>query len=80
MIGGGAYLGLMGILMFKNKDVSMRKSIGIYNMVVGGLSIVGGIFALNYDKASETIFNVFIGMIIISFIILNVLKIFYKKN
>lgn len=80
MIGGGIYLLLIGILMFKSKEVSMRRGIGIYNIVVGGLSIVGGIFSIVSEKADEILFNVFIGMVVFSLIIFNVLKLFNKKS
>ena len=80
MIGGGIYLLLIGILMFKSKEVSMRRGIGIYNSIGGGLSIVGGIFSVFVEKAGEILFNVFIGMVVLSLIIFNILKVFSKKD
>lgn len=80
MIGGGIYLLLIGILMFKSKEVSMRRGIGIYNMIIGGLSVIGGSFSIVSEKHGEIIFNVFISMIVLSLIIFNALKLFSKKG
>lgn len=80
MIGGGAYLSLIGFVMYKIKEVSSRRKIGIYNIVVGLISIVGGIIAYNSEKVSGGIFSVFIGILIISFIMFSLLNKFSKKG
>lgn len=80
MAGSGIYLILLGTLMTKNKDVSRSKSIGIYNIFVGVLSIVGGIAGYFMKNIGNKIFSGFTILLVISFIIFYMLKIVGKRG
>lgn len=80
MIGSGIYLLIAGFFIFKKKNVSMSKATGIYNIIIGILSLIGGIASKVIVNAGNTIFSIFIGMLVVSFIIFGVLRIFEKKS
>lgn len=80
MIGSGVYLLLLGVVMIKHKKISMRKGIGIYNIVIGLLSIVGGIAGNFIKNVGNKVFLGFTVVLIVSFIIFNVLNTIDKKT
>ncbi|KYH27330.1 hypothetical protein CPAL_08420 [Clostridium thermopalmarium DSM 5974] len=80
MICSGIYLLILGLLMAKKKGVSMSKGIGIYNILIGILSLIGGIVAYFLKNIGDKIFFAFTIVLVISFIIFYVLKIVDKNN
>lgn len=80
MIGSGVYLLLMGIIMAKHKDALGRRSIGIYNIVVGLLSIIGAVIGYFVKEIGSKIFLGFVVVLIVSFIIFMVLNKANKKK
>jgi hypothetical protein len=79
MICSGIYLLIIGWLMAKKKDVSMSKGIGIYNILIGVLSVIGGIVGYFLKVIGNKIFFAFTIVLVISFIIFYVLKTINKK-
>lgn len=80
MILSGIYLIFLGMVMVKHKNVSMRKVIGIYNLVVGVLSIGGGIIGYFIKTIGSKIFFGFTIILIVSFVIFNILKAVERKS
>lgn len=74
MIGSGIYLILLGIFMFRKKDTSMRKIIGVYNVLIGIFSIIAAVVVRYYANISRVIFMAYVVVLIISFIIFSVLR------
>ncbi|MCY6355976.1 hypothetical protein [Clostridium sp. ZS2-4] len=74
MIGSGIYLILLGIFMFRKKDASVRKVIGVYNVLIGIFSIIAAVAARYYDNIASMIFMAYVVVLIISFIIFSVLR------
>lgn len=80
MIGSGIYLLIVGFFIFKRKNVAMSKATGIYNIIIGILSLIGGIASKLIVNAGNTIFSIFIGVLIVSFMVFGILRIFEKKS
>nr|WP_272509128.1 hypothetical protein [Clostridium ganghwense] len=74
MIGSGIYLILLGIFMFRKKDQGVRKVVGVYNFLVGILSIVAAVIARFNTNIANTIFLVYAAVLVVSFIIFAVLR------
>lgn len=80
MIGSGIYLLIVGFFIFKRKNVPMSKVTGIYNIVIGILSLIGGIATKFIVNAGSTIFSIFVGVLMVSFIVFGVLRLFERKS
>ncbi|EGO87585.1 hypothetical protein G8S49_13050 [Clostridium botulinum C] len=80
MIGSGIYLLILGIVMIVKKDLSMNKAIGIYNIVVGALSLVGALVGKYKVYKSGKIFSIFTVVLIVSFLMFTILKAATKKR
>lgn len=74
MIGSGIYLILLGIFMFRKKDASVRKVIGVYNLLIGIFSIIAAVIVHYYANIARVIFMAYVVVLIISFIIFFVLR------
>lgn len=74
MIGSGIYLILLGIFMFRKKDGSVRKVIGVYNILIGIFSIIAAVIVHYYDNIARVIFMAYVVVLIISFIMFFVLR------
>lgn len=74
MIGSGIYLILLGIFMFRKKDASMRKVIGVYNLLIGIFSIIAAVVVRYYVNIASVIFMAYVVVLIISFIIFSILR------
>ena len=78
MIGSGIYLLLLGITMVIKKGLS--RGIGVYNVLVGILSIVGATVAKSKGDPSGKIFSVFTVVLVVSFLMFAILKGAMKKR
>lgn len=74
MIGSGIYLILMALVMLRKKDDRIRKTIGIYNMIIGIFSIIGAGVILSKPSGLDSIFKVYMIVMLSSFIIFSLLR------
>lgn len=65
--------------MVKNKK-SMSKGIGIYNIIVAIISIIGGVVGKSISKVGNRVFLGFVIVLIISFVVFAILKLFERKE
>ncbi|KGM94568.1 hypothetical protein Z968_11485 [Clostridium novyi A str. 4552] len=78
MIGSGIYLLLLGITMVIKKGLS--RAVGVYNVLVGVLSIVGAVVAKSKGDPTGKIFSVFTVVLVVSFLMFAILKGAMKKR
>ncbi|WMJ80018.1 hypothetical protein RBU49_14330 [Clostridium sp. MB40-C1] len=74
MIGSGIYLILMGLVMLRKKDDRIRKTIGLYNSTIGIFSIIGAVVILAKPSGLDSIFKVYMIVMLSSFIIFSLLR------
>jgi len=80
MMGTGIYLILLGGLMFRGHKKYVSRAVGIYNIIMGILSIIAGILGKNTSTIGNKIFSAFMVVLVVSFIGFSILNLFTKKR